>query len=134
MTNRYSSGSKSFDLVSTDAHNVLQMCKFPGAIPQRPQPLTRVPWQTVLWKGLLLETSSINLEGLKTASQFTLFFVIAPTIIGQTIPDKVPTPLEIPIKMLAYLGAISKWLTLNPAIQRSAKLQTEAEHFCSSEK
>ena len=46
----------------------------------------------------------------------TLFFVIAPTIIGQTIPDSVPTTFEMPIKILAYLGAISKWLTLKPEI------------------
>lgn len=57
---------------------------------------------------------------------FTLFFVIAPTIIGQTIPDKVPTPLEMPIKMLAYLGAMSKWLTLNPAIERSVSVHTKS--------
>lgn len=62
----------------------------------------------------------IKLEDLKTALPLTLFFVIAPTIIGHTIPDKVPTPLEIPINMLAYLGAMSKWLTLNPAMQMSA--------------
>lgn len=41
-------------------------------------------------------------------AKLTLFFVIAPTIIGHTIPDNVPTPFEIPIKILAYLGAISK--------------------------
>lgn len=35
------------------------------------------------------------------ASSPTLFFVMAPTIRGQTIPDRVPTPLEIPIRMLA---------------------------------
>lgn len=57
---------------------------------------------------------------------FTLFFVIAPTIIGQTIPDKVPTPLEMPIKMLAYLGAMSKWLTLNPEIERSVSVHTKS--------
>lgn len=39
---------------------------------------------------------------------------MAPTMIGQTIPDSVPTPLEMPIKILAYLGAMSKWFTLNP--------------------
>lgn len=37
-------------------------------------------------------------------------------MIGQTIPDNVPTPFEMPIKMLAYLGAISRWLTLKPEI------------------
>lgn len=51
--------------------------------------------------------------------KYTLFFVIAPTIIGHTIPDNVPTPFEIPIKILAYLGAISKWLTLNPVTQKT---------------
>lgn len=44
----------------------------------------------------------------------TLFLVIAPTMRGQTIPERVPTPLEMPISMLAYLGAMSKWLTLKP--------------------
>lgn len=31
----------------------------------------------------------------------TLFLVMAPTIRGHTIPDRVPTPLEMPIRMLA---------------------------------
>lgn len=31
----------------------------------------------------------------------TLFFVIAPTMSGQTMPESVPTPLEIPMRMLA---------------------------------
>lgn len=31
----------------------------------------------------------------------TLCFVIAPTISGHTMPDKVPTPLEMPIRILA---------------------------------
>ena len=53
----------------------------------------------------------------------TLFFVIAPTIIGQTIPDNVPTPFEMPIKILAYLGAISKWLTLKPEIHTEGVTQ-----------
>lgn len=53
----------------------------------------------------------------------TLFFVIAPTMIGQTIPDNVPTPFEMPIKILAYLGAISKWLTLKPEIHTEGVTQ-----------
>lgn len=32
---------------------------------------------------------------------FTLCLVKAPTIRGHTIPDSVPTPLEMPIRMLA---------------------------------
>lgn len=47
---------------------------------------------------------------------YTLFFVSAPTIKGHTIPDSVPTPLEMPIRMLAYRGAISRWLTLKPTV------------------
>lgn len=94
--------------------------------PGGPQTLIWISWQVVLWKGLFLETNSIKPEDLKTVLPFTLFFVIAPTIIGQTIPDKVPTPLEIPIKMLAYLGAMSKWLTLNPGIQRSTNIRTKS--------
>lgn len=38
----------------------------------------------------------------------TLCLVIAPTIRGHTIPDRVPTPLEIPMRILAYRGAMSK--------------------------
>lgn len=49
-----------------------------------------------------------------TTQAFTLCFVMAPTISGQTIPDKVPTPLEMPMRMLAYRGAMSRWLTLKP--------------------
>lgn len=45
---------------------------------------------------------------------FTLCLVIAPTISGHTIPESVPTPFEIPMSMLAYRGAMSKWLTLKP--------------------
>lgn len=48
---------------------------------------------------------------------------MAPTIIGQTIPDSVPTPLEMPIKILAYLGAMSKWFTLNPEIHTETMTQ-----------
>lgn len=33
---------------------------------------------------------------------------------GHSRPAIVPIPFEIPISMLAYLGAISKWFTLNP--------------------
>lgn len=44
----------------------------------------------------------------------TLFLVMAPTIRGHTMPDRVPTPLEMPMRILAYRGAMSKWLTLNP--------------------
>lgn len=38
---------------------------------------------------------------LRTRMFLTLCLVIAPTMSGQTIPDRVPTPLEIPISMLA---------------------------------
>lgn len=38
---------------------------------------------------------------LKTRMFLTLCLVIAPTMSGQTIPDRVPTPLEMPISMLA---------------------------------
>jgi len=103
---------------------MLQIYKFLDGVPWRSQTLIWIFWQVVLWKSLFLETNRIKQEDLKTVLPFTLFFVIAPTIIGQTIPDKVPTPLEIPIKMLAYLGAMSKWLTLNPAMQRSANIHT----------
>lgn len=34
--------------------------------------------------------------------------------IGQIMPANVPKPLDMPIKMLAYRGAMSKWLTLKP--------------------
>lgn len=33
---------------------------------------------------------------------------------GQMRPAIVPIPLDIPIKILAYLGAMSRWFTLNP--------------------
>ena len=49
-----------------------------------------------------------------TVQFLTLCFVIAPTMSGQTMPDNVPTPLEMPMRILAYRGAISRWLTLNP--------------------
>lgn len=50
----------------------------------------------------------------ETASALTLFLVMAPTISGQTMPDSVPTPLDMPMRMLAYRGAMSRWLTLKP--------------------
>lgn len=56
------------------------------------------------------------------AGGFTLCFVIAPTMSGHTIPESVPTPLEIPMSMLAYRGAMSKWLTLKPG-------RKEGKHF-----
>ena len=36
------------------------------------------------------------------------------TKIGTRSPAMVPIPLDIPIRILAYLGAISRWLTLKP--------------------
>lgn len=55
---------------------------------------------------------------------FTLCLVMAPTMRGHTIPDNVPTPFEMPISMLAYRGAISKWLTLNPEWNNKNSAQT----------
>lgn len=61
------------------------------------------------YKHTLLSVRVTNSE-----TVLTLCFVMAPTISGQTIPDKVPTPLEIPMRILAYRGAMSRWLTLKP--------------------
>ena len=41
-------------------------------------------------------------------------FVICSVTMGQIIPANVPTPLLMPIKIEAYRGAMSRWLTLNP--------------------
>lgn len=38
---------------------------------------------------------------------------------GHNRPAIVPIPFEIPISILAYLGAISKWFTLKPATRVS---------------
>ena len=51
-------------------------------------------------------------HALESAS--TLCLVMAPTIRGHTIPESVPTPLEMPMRMLAYRGAMSRWFTLKP--------------------
>ena len=40
---------------------------------------------------------------------------MAPVREGQMMPGMVPTVLEIPIRMAAYLGATSRWFTPNPA-------------------
>lgn len=37
---------------------------------------------------------------------------------GTRSPAIVPIPFDMPIKILAYLGAMSKWLTLNPEIAK----------------
>lgn len=44
----------------------------------------------------------------------TFFFVSFSTTIGHKSPDKVPTPFEMPMRIPAYRGAMSKWFTLNP--------------------
>ena len=44
----------------------------------------------------------------------TLCLVNSSTTIGQNMPLSVPQPLLIPIKIEAYLGAMSRWFTLNP--------------------
>ena len=44
----------------------------------------------------------------------TSFLVAISTKIGHRRPDSVPTPFEIPIKIPAYRGAMSRWLTLKP--------------------
>lgn len=44
----------------------------------------------------------------------TLCFVSISVTIGQNMPARVPTPLDIPISILAYRGAMSKWFTLKP--------------------
>lgn len=38
-----------------------------------------------------------------------------PVMVGLTMPGMVPMVLEMPIRMAAYWGAMSKWLMLNPA-------------------
>lgn len=48
----------------------------------------------------------------------TFFSVMWSTTIGQTSPAMVPIPLDKPIKILAYRGAMSKWLTLNPEMAK----------------
>jgi hypothetical protein len=39
---------------------------------------------------------------------FTPFLVKNSTVTGHNIPANVPTPLDIPIRILAYRGAISR--------------------------
>ena len=41
--------------------------------------------------------------------------MIAPVRAGLRIPGIVPTVLDMPISMAAYLGATSRWFTPNPA-------------------
>lgn len=43
---------------------------------------------------------------------------------GHNNPAMVPIPFEMPISMLAYLGAISKWFTLNPEKIRDTLLKS----------
>ena len=45
----------------------------------------------------------------------TLSITMAPVREGQIMPGMVPTVLEIPIRMAAYLGATSRWFTPKPA-------------------
>lgn len=40
--------------------------------------------------------------------------MICSVVMGQAMPERVPTPLLMPIRMEAYRGAMSKWLTLKP--------------------
>lgn len=40
------------------------------------------------------------------------------TKMGTNNPAIVPTPFDIPIKILAYLGAMSKWFTLKPEMAK----------------
>lgn len=48
--------------------------------------------------------------------QLTPFTTTEFLIMGTIAPATVPIPFERPMRMLAYLGAISKWFTLNPDI------------------
>lgn len=52
--------------------------------------------------------------------QFTITFCLMMILIaaGHNNPAIVPIPFEMPISILAYLGAISKWFTLNPENSR----------------
>ena len=40
---------------------------------------------------------------------------MAPVREGHIMPGMVPTVLDMPIRMAAYLGATSRWFTPNPA-------------------
>ena len=40
---------------------------------------------------------------------------MSPVTVGEMIPGMVPMVLEIPIRMAAYWGAMSRWLMENPA-------------------
>lgn len=48
----------------------------------------------------------------------TFFAVILSTKKGTIRPAMVPIPLDMPIKILAYLGAMSRWLTLKPEMAK----------------
>lgn len=50
-----------------------------------------------------------------------LLWVNFSVTIGQNIPANVPKPFEMPIRIDAYLGAISRWLTLKPEIAKPEK-------------
>lgn len=45
-------------------------------------------------------TQNLERERVRSGAQ-TLCFVMAPTMMGHTMPDNVPTPLEMPMRMLA---------------------------------
>ena len=55
------------------------------------------------------------------------------TMTGQRIPEMVPIPFERPIRMLAYLGAMSRWLTLYPVQKKTFYAFYLYEHLSSPE-
>ena len=55
----------------------------------------------------------------KSDKHLTSLFVRYPTTYGPTIPGIVATVLVIPIRTPAYLGAISKWLTIYEDLLRA---------------
>ena len=41
------------------------------------------------------------------------------------MPARVPIPLDIPIKILAYRGAMSRWFTLNPVNRENKSIHVQ---------
>lgn len=64
-----------------------------------------------------IDTSLWRVEvELRPMFKLTLLRIIKSITTGQISPAIVPIPLDIPMRILAYLGAMSKWFTLYPVM------------------
>lgn len=54
----------------------------------------------------------------------TPFLVKSSVTTGHSMPERVPIPLERPIRMLAKRGAMSRWFTLKPVKKNEGNFKT----------